>query len=245
MPQAQEMTNDRRIVAQGDQAVTVYLPDDKTACRFAAAIRDLPPVGLQDVVPAFATVGVYFDATRISSSAIMHWLEELAIPPGNFDATSTSHQTHNLPICYEYGVDFVLIQDATGLERDEIIRRHLAATYSVHAVGFLPGFPYLGDLVPELRGVPRLASPRVRVEAGSVGITGRRTGIYPQASPGGWPLIGRTPLTIVDVADGFFPIRVGDRVTFQRIDETDFAGLLGERLGLSDRRDGIALNSAG
>src|SRR5438477_375224 len=100
----------------------------------------------------------------------------------------------------------------------------------VAAVGFVPGFPYLGYLPPELCGVPRLATPRVRVEPGSVGVTGRQTAIYPRPSPGGWNLIGRTPLVIVDVAAGFFPLRVGDRVRFARIDDRRFRELEGERL---------------
>jgi len=101
----------------------------------------------------------------------------------------------------------------------------------VYAVGFVPGFPYLGYLPAELCGVGRLPTPRLRVEPGSVGLTGRQTGLYPLARPGGWNLIGRTPLIVVDVADGFFPLRVGDAVRFERIDETRYRELEGERLG--------------
>jgi len=78
--------------------------------------------------------------------------------------------------------------------------------------------------------VPRLAAPRVRVESGSVGLAGRQTGIYTEARPGGWNLIGRTPLQLVDVADGYFPLRTGDRVRFERIDEARYHELFGERL---------------
>src|SRR5207237_6051926 len=118
----------------------------------------------------------------------------------------------------------------TGLAPDDVIRLHSATEFMVYAVGFVPGFPYLGYLPPELCGVPRLATPRVRVEPGSVGVTGRQTAIYPRPSPGGWNLIGRTPLVIVDVAAGFFPLRVGDRVRFARIDEGEFRKREGERL---------------
>ena len=96
--------------------------------------------------------------------------------------------------------------------------------------GFCPGFPYLGYLPDELCGVPRLASPRVRVEPGSVGLTGRQTGLYPLARPGGWNLIGRTPLTVVDVAAGYFPIRPGDRVRFRPVARAEYNTLAGERL---------------
>jgi inhibitor of KinA len=100
----------------------------------------------------------------------------------------------------------------------------------VYAIGFCPGFPYLGYLPAELTGVPRLESPRLRVEPGSVGLTGRQTGLYPLARPGGWNLIGRTPLTIVDVEQDFFPIHVGDQVQFVRIDAREFDARFGERL---------------
>ena len=112
----------------------------------------------------------------------------------------------------------------TGLSADDVIRFHTSTEFTVYAVGFVPGFPYMGYLPKELSGVPRLSSPRVRVDPGSVAITGRQTAIYPQSSPGGWNLIGRTPLVIVDVASGFFPLRVGDRVRFARIDAKRYRG---------------------
>jgi inhibitor of KinA len=129
-------------------------------------------------------------------------------------------------------LDLPRVCEHTGLSADEVIRLHTAAAYTVYAIGFVPGFPYLGYLPPELCGVGRLPSPRLGVESGSVGLTGRQTGIYPLPRPGGWNLIGRTPLTIVDVADGFFPLRVGDRVRFERIDERRYRELEGERLGI-------------
>jgi inhibitor of KinA len=118
----------------------------------------------------------------------------------------------------------------TGLSADEVIRLHTATAFTVYAVGFVAGFPYLGYLPPRLCGVGRLESPRPRVDPGSVGLTGRQTGIYPVPRPGGWNLIGRTPLVIVDVADGFFPLRVGDAVRFERIDEAEYRRLVGQRL---------------
>ncbi len=122
------------------------------------------------------------------------------------------------------------VREQTGLTADEVIALHTAAEYTVYAIGFCPGFPYLGYLPPALAGVPRLESPRPRVEAGSVGLTGRQTGIYTEVRPGGWNLIGRTPLELVNVADGYFPLRTGDRVWFTRIDEAEFGRLQGERL---------------
>ena len=111
-----------------------------------------------------------------------------------------------------------------------MIGRHAATEYTVCAIGFCPGFPYLGYLPDALCGVPRLPAPRLRVEAGSVGLTGRQTGIYTEPRPGGWNLIGQTPLELVDVAAGYFPLRTGDRVRFERIDQGEFRRLVGQRL---------------
>ena len=94
------------------------------------------------------------------------------------------------------------VAQLSGLPPDEVIRLHASTEYTVYAIGFCPGFPYLGYLPPPLCGVPRLEAPRLRVEAGSVGLTGRQTGIYTEPRPGGWNLIGRTPLQLVDVAAG-------------------------------------------
>src|SRR5262249_6395078 len=118
----------------------------------------------------------------------------------------------------------------TKLSAEEVIRLHTSTEYTIYAIGFCPGFPYLGYLPAALCGVPRLESPRLRVEPGSVGLTGRQTGIYTEERPGGWNLIGRTPLQLVDVAGGYFPLRTGDRVRFEAIDVVAFRELEGRRL---------------
>ena len=111
-----------------------------------------------------------------------------------------------------------------------MIALHSGVEYDVFAIGFLPGFPYAGYLPPALTGLPRRESPRLRVPAGSVAIAGRQTGIYPGESPGGWHLLGRTPLCIVDLDEGYFPIRAGDRIRFQPISAAEFEARRHERL---------------
>jgi inhibitor of KinA len=101
----------------------------------------------------------------------------------------------------------------------------------VYAIGFCPGFPYLGYLPEPLVGVPRLASPRLKVEAGSVGLTGRQTGIYTEERPGGWNIVGRTPLELVNVADGYFPLETGDQIEFRPIGHSEYERLRGKRIG--------------
>ena len=126
--------------------------------------------------------------------------------------------------------DLARVAESTGLAADEVIRLHTGTEYTVYAIGFCPGFPYLGYLPEPLCGVPRLEAPRLRVEPGSVGLTGRQTGIYTEARPGGWNLIGRTPLQLVNVVDGYFPLRTGDRIRFERIGTAEFRRLQGQRL---------------
>jgi inhibitor of KinA len=216
------------LVPLGDQAVLADCGDEPSALRFAAAVRAASPPWLIDVVPAYKTVGVFFDARQV------RWAEAAAelrrLDAGAAATGPALGRRHRVPCCYELGEDLARVAERTGLLAEEVIRLHTAAEYTVYAIGFCPGFPYLGYLPEPLCGVPRLATPRVRVEAGSVGLTGRQTGIYPLVRPGGWNLVGRTPLVLVDVADGYFPIRAGDRVRFERIDRAEFDRRSGERL---------------
>jgi inhibitor of KinA len=210
----------------GDQAALARFADEAAALRWAESARRLAAPWLLDVVQAYTTVAVYFDLDVTHFAAVSAALASLAggegeAPPGRL---------REVPCCYELGLDLARVAGQTGLSADEVIRLHASAEYTVYAIGFCPGFPYLGYLPPPLCGVPRLASPRTRVEAGSVGLTGRQTGIYTEARPGGWNLIGRTPLQLVDVAGGYFPLRTGDRVRFLRVDEAEFRRLLGQRL---------------
>jgi inhibitor of KinA len=212
----------------GDQAVLAYLPDEAAAVRLAQAVRAAAPDWLQDVVPAYASVGVFFDADRVGTGEVVRWLKAVGINPTA--RQSPPGRAHVIPVCYEMQLDLARVAEQTGLSGDRVIELHVATEYTVYAVGFVPGFPYLGYLPAALGGVGRLPSPRLRVEPGSVGLTGKQTGIYPLPRPGGWNILGRTPLALVDVADGYFPLRVGDRVRFQRIDEAEYRRREGERI---------------
>jgi inhibitor of KinA len=206
--------------ALGDQAVMAYCADETQAARFASQVRRAMPTWCVDVVQAYVSVAVYYDIAAIDFAGAAAWLTTLSI-----DAASAILETpriHVIPCCYERGLDFERIEQHTHLSREAIIALHVGRIYTVYAIGFCPGFPYLGYLPAELSGVPRLASPRLQVEAGSVGLTGRQTGIYTEPRPGGWNIIGRTPLQLVDVKDEYFPLRTGDRIQFQRIDEREF-----------------------
>jgi inhibitor of KinA len=218
------MTN---LEPMGDQAALARFEREEDALRFAAAARAASPPWLLDVVQAYATVAVFFDPGQTVFAQVAAAMEEVsraaegsALEPGRL---------HIIPCCYEMGPDLARVAEHTGLTAEEVIGLHAGTEYIVYAIGFCPGFPYLGYLPERLCGVPRLPSPRLRVEAGSVGLTGRQTGIYTEPRPGGWNLIGRTPLELVNVAEGYFPLRTGDRVRFTRIDAGEYRRLLGGR----------------
>jgi inhibitor of KinA len=220
-------TETPRLTPLGDQAVLAYLPDETAALRFAAVVRAAALPWVVDVVQAYTTVAVFFDLDRIGPAAAA---EALAPLLDDERPIVSEGREHIIPCCYELNLDLDRVAAHCGLSAAEVVRCHAATVYTVYAIGFCPGFPYLGYLPPELSGVPRLDSPRLRVEAGSVGLTGRQTGIYTEARPGGWNIVGRTPLELVNVADGYFPLRTGDRVRFEPISRDEYDRLLGRRL---------------
>jgi inhibitor of KinA len=209
----------------GDQAVLASFAEEGAALRWAEAVRRLSPPWLLDVVQAYTSVAAFFDPDQVNYTGALGALRDVAEA-----GVDSAGRLHEIPCCYEMHLDLERVARHTGLSPAEVIRLHTSAEYTVYAIGFCPGFPYLGYLPERLSGVPRLEAPRLRVEAGSVGLTGRQTGIYTEARPGGWNLVGRTPLALVDVAAGYFPLRTGDRVRFVRIDEATFGRLRGRRL---------------
>jgi len=215
-----------RLEPLGDQAVMAYCADESAAFVIAEQCRRAQLAWVVDVVQAYTSVAVYYDLTRVDfdqAAAQLTGLERTA-------TTLAPGRLHGIPCCYDLGLDLERIAEQMGLSVEEVIAQHTGMRYTVYAIGFCPGFPYLGYLPDALTGMPRLASPRLRVEAGSVGLTGRQTGIYTEERPGGWNIVGRTPLELVNVADGYFPLRTGDRVEFRRTGVEEFQGTQGLRL---------------
>lgn len=218
-----------RIIPLGDQAVLAYFDREDEALRFAAGVRAASPNWVIDVVQAYASVAVYFDPDCTHFEQAAKELQSLRTSTQS-RAAAIAGKAHIIPCCYEFQLDLDRIAGHTKLSSEQIIAMHSGQEYTVYAIGFCPGFPYLGYLPAALCGVPRLETPRLRVEEGSVGLTGRQTGIYTQVRPGGWNIIGRTPLQLVHVGDEYFPLRTGDRLRFQPIDSAEFERLKGERL---------------
>ncbi|WP_042122072.1 5-oxoprolinase subunit PxpB [Paenibacillus senegalensis] len=199
-----------------------------------------PFPGMREIVPAYASLAIYYDPLEVLYGSVKtaDWrtpsstsspyeqvcrFVEKAWQTMN-GISLDHHRTVTLPVCYggEYGPDLLEVASYHGLTADEVIRLHSEAAYRVYLIGFLPGFAYMGGLPAELH-TPRLATPRKEIAAGSVGIAGAQTGIYPLASPGGWQLIGRTPLPLFDPAAA--PpslLRAGDIVRFQPVTRDEY-----------------------
>lgn len=189
---------------------------------WARALRAEFGPGVLDVVPADRSVTLVVDPARVRGAGVLERAREIVAGVRAPDAADA--RVVEVPVCYggRFGPDLEAVAEACGLRPSEVVARHAASVCRVAFFGFSPGFGYLEGLDPALR-TPRLDRPRTRVEPSSVGIGGSYTGVYPQAMPGGWRLIGRTPLTMFDAASVRpTPIEVGDVVRFVPIDEGEF-----------------------
>ncbi|MDR1906019.1 MAG: 5-oxoprolinase subunit PxpB [Clostridiales bacterium] len=156
-----------------------------------------PIDGVREAVPTFRSLLVYYRPEKISFESLQKKLADLSV--NAVSSVNKSKRVIHIPVAYggEYGEDMARVSEHTGLSEKEIISIHSGKDYLIYMLGFLPGFPYLGGMDRRLI-TPRLKNPRTRIPEGSVGIGGEQTGIYPLASPGGWQLIGRTPVKPYD-----------------------------------------------
>lgn len=220
-----------RIVQAGDAALLVELPariDPRTSARviaLAEAVRARLGVLARDVVVGYCSVTVYFDPLALDAAWLAAELRELAanVP----DSIASGGPLIDVPVCYggEFGPDLGDVAARAACSEQDVIALHSGRTYRVYVVGFVPGFPYMARVDPRI-AFPRRTTPRTKVPAGSVAIAAGQTGIYPMETPGGWHLLGRTPLRPYDAARGEpFLFRPGDRVRFRPIDRTGFDNL--------------------
>jgi inhibitor of KinA len=216
----------------GDTAVVVELGstiDESTVAKVRAlsgALERDPPVGVVDVVAAFSSVTVFYDLNRIVS--FDQFCAELKTRAGRaLSAAQVAEVARvvEIPVCYggEFGPDLAELAALSKLSPAEVVALHSGAEYRVHAIGFAPGFAYLAGLPAKLH-TPRRSTPRTQVPAGTVGIGGAQTGVYPLVTPGGWNLIGRSPRPMFR-PDHVRPslLRSGDRVKFRPISPEEFA----------------------
>ena len=208
----------------GDRAIVVELgdsisPDINRRVRSLTDSLEKGSVpGVFDFLPTYRSVLVYYDPLIASSSDVQADIERL-LEGADASEASGRHVVH-IPTLYggEMGPDIAFVASHTGIDKQELVKIHSGADYLVYMMGFSPGFAYLGGLDQRL-ATPRLESPRTEIPAGAVGIAETQTGVYPVASPGGWQLIGRTPLRLFDPArDRPVLLSAGDYVRFVPID---------------------------
>lgn len=236
-----------KIFSLGDGALTVEFGDrisletNDFVLKLAEAIKKKPFPGFIEIVPAYSSLTVFYEAFearknlskfKTADEKVSHYINEIiaglcesaaaALPPS---------RKIEIPICFdeEFSPDLESVASINSLAPETAVEIFLARTYRVFMLGFLPGFSYLGEL-DERIAAPRRNEPRLNVPAGSVGIAGRQTGIYSLDSPGGWQIIGRTPLAMFTPKEAIPTIlRAGDTVEFYRIDKAEFSNLKTKR----------------
>lgn len=186
-------------------------------------IKELQLEGIIELVPTYCALLVEYDAMLYSYSEICNIIEP-TLEEGMTNTTNELVTVVEVPTVYggEFGPDLSFVASHNHLSEDEVISIHSGTDYLVYMLGFIPGFTYLGGMDPRI-ATPRLSSPRTLIPAGSVGIAGEQTGTYPSDSPGGWQIIGRTPVTMYDMSKAQAALlNAGDYVRYVPIDESEF-----------------------
>jgi inhibitor of KinA len=218
---------DVRFLSAGDTAIVVEFGDriDRTlsdrVLRLGARVKAVQVPGVVETVPTYRSLMVHYDPLVTDSTALREQIS--ALLDDNAVAAEPS-RLWRIPACYEpsHAPDIAEVAETKGLTVDEVIRLHSETQFHIYMIGFVPGYPYMGDL-PEQLVLPRRADPRIRVPAGSIAIASNMTAIYPIESPGGWHLIGTTPIRLFDAAQArpalFSP---GDKVRFEPVTVAQF-----------------------
>ena len=220
--------NQYQFYIEGDSSILIVFGDAinaETNQRIAATvrlIREQRIEGIVDMIPAFVSLLINYNPLVISYDELRERLDKIL--QMKTKSEKTVRRVFEIPVCYggEYGPDLQNIADNAGLSAREVIDIHTSCDYLIYMLGFLPGFCYLGGLDERIH-TPRLKTPRLKIPAGSVGIGGSQTGIYPMESPGGWQLMGMTPVRTYD-PDREVPIllQAGDYIRFVEIDEAEY-----------------------
>ena len=220
-----------RILPTGDRALTVELGneiDEQINANLMGLIKSLSDArikGIEEFVPSFRAVLIHYNPAILSYEKMTDIVTGALKNP----VKEAAHHSRTvvIPVCYdrEYGPDIEDVAKHAGISVEEVIKIHTSTPYLVYMLGFQPGFPYLGGLDERIH-TPRLETPRIKLEAGSVGIGGGQTGLYPMESPGGWRIIGVTPVRCYNPEkDRPIPYSAGDRIKFEAITKDEFLEL--------------------
>jgi inhibitor of KinA len=228
-----ERGSEWRIVSAGDSVLIVELearidPEiNARAVALAETVASTKLAGIRDVVPTYCSVAIYFDPLHTNYDQLVALLEREASRPAA--SASATRQPLRIPVCYggDLGPDLPDVASFAHLSEEAVVAIHSSVGYRVFMLGFVAGFAYLGT-VDDRIAMPRHATPRRKVPIGSVGIAGRQTGVYPAETPGGWQIIGRTPIKPFDPArEEPFLMKAGDLVRFDPIDRANYDRLAG------------------
>jgi KipI family sensor histidine kinase inhibitor len=223
-----------KILTAGDSSILIQFGnsiDPQINGKIAATVqlmREQHIEGVVDIIPAFCSLLINYDPRVISYDRMKTRMEQILSM--EIAAGTRKKKVYQIPVCYggSFGPDLDNIAEHAGLTPQEVIDIHTSTDYLIYMLGFLPGFTYLGGLDERIH-TPRLANPRIRIPAGSVGIGGSQTGIYPMDSPGGWQLMGMTPVKTYD-PNREVPILVeaGDYIRFVPVDEAEYERIKAE-----------------
>ena len=217
-----------------DQALTIEFSTsiseevNAMVMKMHASLEQSPFEGFIESVPAYSSLTAYFNEHVSIANVEATLLQRYTQCVESFSSTNSDHTIqsikHIIPVCYDssYGLDIVAVAEEKNLSIDEIIELHTSQLFRVYMIGFVPGFPYMGTL-PAILETKRKNVPRLEVPKGSVGIAGLQTGIYPATIPGGWNILGRTPINLFDkTKEPCSFLRAGDLVQFQSITKEEF-----------------------
>lgn len=227
-----ENGNDLRYRPMGDRALVVEFDEvispevNRRVRALSQGIEKARIPGVQEVVPAYRSFAVYYDPLTIAFDDLCLRIRKIEAKLSELELPKP--RVFHLPVCYggEMGPDLPYVAEHNGLTEEEVIAIHAQETYLVYMIGFLPGFPYLGGMSPKI-ATPRLSEPRTKIPAGSVGIAGNQTGVYPIESPGGWRIIGRTPIKLyTPEKDPPVLLAIGDFVRFFPISLEEYQEIL-------------------
>jgi KipI family sensor histidine kinase inhibitor len=211
----------------GDRSLLVELGDtispdvNRRVQQLMLQLQQAPLPGVREIAPGYRSLLVVYDPLTIAAAELMERIAEAAAQQGLAGLPQAKLLT--VPVFYggDYGPDLEGVAGHLGISSDEVIRLHTETVYRVYMIGFTPGYPYMGEL-PAALAVPRRSTPRTRVPKGSVGIAQRQTGIYPVESPGGWQIIGWTPIELFDPSRQLPSLlEMGDRVKFEAVRQVE------------------------